>query len=165
MTNEDRATFAAEITRLADAHEVALTPTRIEAYFEALAEFTVGDIAAAMRRSFRLLKWFPKPVELADIIENEVQPSQRRALNAARAAEEARALPEHVYTEEEKLAAKAEFERLIDKLAREMQGKFARRRDHDTRQVVVSLEDAAAHRDRCRDAARLYLRAYGDVQP
>lgn len=68
MTDGDRATFAAELTLLAEVFGETLSRTRIGAYFVALEDFEFSEVQGAMRRAIKTSKFFPKPAEVAELI-------------------------------------------------------------------------------------------------
>ena len=152
MTSADVTSFAKAMAWMAEALDVTLSDGRIEAYFDALGGCEVADVQEAVRICVRTMRFprLPLPAELLDAIA-EVR-EQRYAL---RLAEERRryALP----------PSSAETDRLAREVLAEMRAQFPDRRPpHAT--TVISLEDAAAHRERARGAARLYRVAYG-VEP
>ncbi len=49
-------------------HEEAL---RIDVFWEALKNYSLERVVDAFNRAFKEFRWFPKPVEIIDFIENE----------------------------------------------------------------------------------------------
>jgi hypothetical protein len=69
MTNDEKKAFGVELALVAEAFGEALSPTRIEAYFLALAEYDLGAVRAALRQTIKTHKFFPKPAEIREVIE------------------------------------------------------------------------------------------------
>lgn len=69
MQSDDKRVFAAELALTAEVFGEQLSPTRIEAYFLALAEFDVDAVRAALRQSVKVSRFFPKPAEIREVIE------------------------------------------------------------------------------------------------
>lgn len=66
---QDREAFAGLMAALAETHNEALTPQRLEIYFRVLADWPIEVVAAAVDAAIRRLKFFPKPAELIELIE------------------------------------------------------------------------------------------------
>lgn len=71
MTEVDREPFAEALFALADTFNEPMTRTRAEGYFDALGDCTLVQVNAAVRQSMRVSRFFPKPVELRELIEGD----------------------------------------------------------------------------------------------
>src|SRR5882672_1981761 len=61
--------FAGLMALLAETFDKVLTPSRVEIYFRAMADWSIERIAAAVDAAVCRLKFFPKPAELIELIE------------------------------------------------------------------------------------------------
>lgn len=68
MTDHDRSKFAEALHVLAETFGEPLSDLRTEAYFDALRDFSIEQVSLATRLSLRTCKFFPRPVELRDLI-------------------------------------------------------------------------------------------------
>jgi len=68
MTSDDRATFATEMTMLAEVFGEPLSEPRMRAYFAALEEHGITDVQAACRRAIKSSRFFPKPADLIELL-------------------------------------------------------------------------------------------------
>jgi hypothetical protein len=80
---------------------------QVEMFWEQLAGFSIEEVEEAFRRCRGKLKWFPVP---ADVIE------RANIVRAERRVDEDHRLPEHIMTEEERLASMARVRVMIDGL-------------------------------------------------
>ena len=87
MTDADRRAFAVEMALLAEVFGEQISETRIAAYFTALEDRALGEVQRAMRTAIRTSRYFPRPVELIEIIRAE------RAMARALPGPERKALP------------------------------------------------------------------------
>lgn len=71
MTDLDRETFARALFVMGEAFNEPVSETRAEAYFDALREFTLAHVTGACALAVRTLKFFPKPVELRELVEGD----------------------------------------------------------------------------------------------
>ena len=68
MTTADFKSFTMEFTLLAEVFSEALSATRIHAYFIALEDLPLEQLVTAMRTAQGHLRFFPKPVELRELV-------------------------------------------------------------------------------------------------
>lgn len=68
MTGLDAATFAEAMHALGETFNEPVSPIRTEAYFDALSDLSIEQVNAAVRLALRSCKFFPKPVELRELI-------------------------------------------------------------------------------------------------
>lgn len=68
MKNSDEMKFAETMTMLGVVFPTNVTQTLANAYFVALKPFTIEQVMAAAERHIEIGRFFPKPIELADII-------------------------------------------------------------------------------------------------
>jgi hypothetical protein len=68
MTDHDSVRFAEAMGVLCETFGEPLSDLRIEGYFNALSDFPVEDVLAAVHQALRSAKFFPKPVELRELI-------------------------------------------------------------------------------------------------
>jgi hypothetical protein len=73
MTSQDREAFARMLYALGDTFAEAVSELRAEAYFDALRDLPVGEVLAAGRRAIRECRFFPRPVELRELIEGRTE--------------------------------------------------------------------------------------------
>jgi hypothetical protein len=69
MTAEDRVAFAEAMYLLGETFNEPVSDIRTEAYFDALCDRTLADVNIAVRAALRSCKFFPKPVELRELID------------------------------------------------------------------------------------------------
>ena len=72
----EQAKIAEAFTALCELHEKQLSPVTRKMYIEALKEFSVEQITLAISRSIREHQWFPKPVELIELIRGPERKSE-----------------------------------------------------------------------------------------
>lgn len=68
MTDADRMSFAEAMHVLGETFNEPVSDVRTEGYFDALREFPMVDVASAVRMALRTCKFFPRPVELRELI-------------------------------------------------------------------------------------------------
>lgn len=68
MTNSDRESFARMLFALGDTFNEPVSDLRTEAYFDALGDLPIMDVLAAGRRALAECRFFPRPVELRELI-------------------------------------------------------------------------------------------------
>ena len=68
MTNQDAGTFAEAMHVLGQVFNEPITTIRTEGYFDALRDFTISQVNAAVRVAMRTCRFFPKPVELRELM-------------------------------------------------------------------------------------------------
>ena len=69
MTDLDRAAFAEAMLALGETFNEPVSPIRTEAYFDALRDLTIAQVNGGARLAIRACRFFPKPVELRELIE------------------------------------------------------------------------------------------------
>lgn len=72
MTEHDREPFAEALMALGEAFNEPVSTVRAEGYFDALQEFTLAQVNTGARLALRTCRFFPKPVELRELIEGDV---------------------------------------------------------------------------------------------
>ena len=73
MTDVDRLAFAVELGGLAEVFAENVSTARAEAYFIALADYTIETVREAFGRAIKRCKWFPRPAELREIVEGSTE--------------------------------------------------------------------------------------------
>ena len=73
MTNQDRAAFGRMLYALGDTFNEPVTDLRVEAYFDALRDLSIGDVLTAGRLAIREARFFPRPVEIRELIAGKVE--------------------------------------------------------------------------------------------
>lgn len=68
MTEGDRGQFAEAMHALGETFNEPVSDIRSETYFDALREFTIEQVNGAALVAIRSCKFFPKPVELRELI-------------------------------------------------------------------------------------------------
>lgn len=68
MTDVDRVVFAEAMMILGETFNEPVSEVRIESYFSALSDLPMPALGLAVRSAVRTLKWFPKPVELREMV-------------------------------------------------------------------------------------------------
>lgn len=68
MTERDFNNFADSLIALGEVYDKALTPATIQIYFAALADLDYRIIAQAFGAAASQLRWFPKPIEIRELI-------------------------------------------------------------------------------------------------
>lgn len=69
MTDQDRPHFAEAMHAMAETFNEPMSDIRAEAYFDALRDLPMGRVNAAVRLALRTCRFFPKPVELRELVE------------------------------------------------------------------------------------------------
>lgn len=69
MVDSDDIVFAGHLAGLAEALAAPLSQAQITAYFGALRKYELESVVRAINEALITLRWFPKPVELIDLIE------------------------------------------------------------------------------------------------
>ncbi|GAG01616.1 unnamed protein product [marine sediment metagenome] len=87
----DQTKIAEAFMALCELHEKQISPVTRKMYVESLKEFSMEQITLAISRSIREHKWFPKPVELIELIRGtEPQSGEVAELQASRIIEQVR---------------------------------------------------------------------------
>jgi hypothetical protein len=68
MTDADREGFARVLALLSEAFSEEVSTTRAEAYFVALRDLELAQLQSMIERALRECKFFPRPVELRELI-------------------------------------------------------------------------------------------------
>lgn len=68
MTEQDRPAFAEAMYALGETFNEPVSDVRAEAYFDALQDVDLARVSVAVRLALRVCKFFPKPVELRELI-------------------------------------------------------------------------------------------------
>lgn len=71
MTEADRPAFARALFVLGETFNESISDLRAEGYFDALRDFELEQATAAMREALRTCKFFPKPVELREMVDGD----------------------------------------------------------------------------------------------
>ena len=82
MNDSNEMKFAETMTMLGVVFPTNVTPVLAKAYFLALKRFTIEEVTAAAERHIETGKFFPKPVELTDIINAGKPNTQGKAVLA-----------------------------------------------------------------------------------
>jgi len=83
MNNNDFERFANALGSLMEIHGKELSPLAIKTFFNALSEFPIEDVEKAVLNAFTKCKWFPKPVELIEMITGGAEAIEDTALYQA----------------------------------------------------------------------------------
>lgn len=75
----DYTTFAAELGILAEGLGGTVSVPQIEAYFRALERFEAAQVVAVLNQALTTFKFFPKPVELLELLQGNPQERAERA--------------------------------------------------------------------------------------
>lgn len=94
MREEDRIVFATYMTGLGEIFDVKLSRTRIDLYFEALADIPIESIKIACNVLARTLVFFPKPAEIRE----SIKPREDAALVAEQAFQSMQRAKDPYYT-------------------------------------------------------------------
>ena len=84
MTNQDLEAFGRMMFALGDTFNEPVSEIRAEAYFEALKRFPIADVLAAGRRALEECRYFPRPVELREMLDGTDDEQAERAWNIMR---------------------------------------------------------------------------------
>lgn len=68
MTEEDRIRFAEAVYALGEVFNEPISAVRVEGYFDALRDLEIDDVNRAVRRALKDCRFFPKPVELRELV-------------------------------------------------------------------------------------------------
>lgn len=84
MTDQDRDAFARLMFALGDTFNEPVSEIRAEAYFDALRDLPTAEVLAAGRRAIAESRFFPRPVELREMVAGTADDSAEAAWNAMR---------------------------------------------------------------------------------
>ena len=82
MTSEDRPAFAAALYMLGEVHRTDVSSDLAEVYFDALTDYALSEVLNAIRRNVKVSKWFPKPIEISDMIQSQQGREYQRIVRA-----------------------------------------------------------------------------------
>lgn len=82
MTEQDRVAFAEAMYLLGETFNEPVSDIRTEAYFGALQDRTLVEVNAAVMAALRQCKFFPKPVELRELIDGSTEDNAEVAWGA-----------------------------------------------------------------------------------
>ena len=68
MTEKDFKRFSSALGTLAEIHDKKMSPTFIKTYFSSLSKHPIENVEAAISESISNNRFFPKPVELKELI-------------------------------------------------------------------------------------------------
>lgn len=71
MTEVDRPAFARALFVLGETFNEPISDLRAEGYFDAMRDFSLEEASAAIRVALRTCKFFPRPVELREMVEGD----------------------------------------------------------------------------------------------
>jgi len=82
MILEDRQSFAEGMFMLGETFNEPISDTKVEAYFQALLTYDIGDVLMAIQGALRNCKFFPRPVELRELIDGSAEDAAEKAWGA-----------------------------------------------------------------------------------
>lgn len=82
MRDQDRPTFARALYALGETFNEPVSEIRAEAYFDALSDLPVEAVLAAARQAIRTARFFPRPVELREAVDGQVEDRAEAAWTA-----------------------------------------------------------------------------------
>ena len=82
MNEQDKQTFANQLMVLSEVFGKEVSKPLARIYFESLAEYSIDQVTQAINKHIKTGKFFPKPVELTDIINGGKPNTQDKALLA-----------------------------------------------------------------------------------
>jgi hypothetical protein len=82
MIDSDRDDFGRVFFVLCETFGEPISDLRTEGYFAALGDFSIDQARAAMNQALRSCKFFPKPVELRELIEGRTDDAAEQAWGA-----------------------------------------------------------------------------------
>jgi hypothetical protein len=71
MTELDRVPFAEGLHALCETFNEPATDVKIEAYFDAMGQFEIATVLAAMKAALQRSKFMPRPADLRELIEGD----------------------------------------------------------------------------------------------
>lgn len=84
MNEQDRPAFARLMYALGDTFNEPVTDIRAEAYFDGLSDLPTEDVMAAGRRAIAECRFFPRPVELREMVTGSDDDQAEDAWNTMR---------------------------------------------------------------------------------
>jgi hypothetical protein len=82
MTDMDRVDFAEAMLILCETFGEPISDLRTEGYFSALSDLPLPSVRAGMNQAMRGCKFFPRPVELRELIEGRAEDAAEAAWGA-----------------------------------------------------------------------------------
>lgn len=82
MTDQDRIQFAEAMHVLAETFGESMTELRTEGYFDALRDFDIQQVNVAVRHALKACRFFPKPVELRELVTGDAEETAQAAWDA-----------------------------------------------------------------------------------
>lgn len=73
MTQHERADFATLLMAVGEVYGEAISDTRMELYFAALADMALADVRAAMNAHVQMKTFFPRPAELREAVNGSAE--------------------------------------------------------------------------------------------
>jgi hypothetical protein len=84
MTKSDAVKFAQCLAVLSETFNESVSEVRAEAYFMALTDLPLDKIQDAVKDAVRTMRFFPKPIELRDLIVGSAQENAEQAWDSLR---------------------------------------------------------------------------------
>jgi hypothetical protein len=82
MRESDRGAFSKSLLTLADVFRATVTSDLAEVYYHSLSEYELEDVQRAMTQTVREARWFPKPLELRQMIESGLEREYQHKIHA-----------------------------------------------------------------------------------
>ena len=82
MILEDRVRFAEGLFMLGETFNEPISDVKVEAYFQALLNYDIEEVLMAVQGALRNCKFFPRPVELRELIDGSVEDAAEQAWGA-----------------------------------------------------------------------------------
>ena len=82
MILEDRVRFAEGLFMLGETFNEPISDVKVEAYFQALLTYDIEAVVMAIQGALRSCKFFPRPVELRELIDGSVEDAAEQAWGA-----------------------------------------------------------------------------------
>ena len=84
MTDRDMVSFSEAMTVLGETFNETISPIRLAAYFDALSDHSIDDVLLAAGIANRTARFFPKPVELIELISGTAEDAWGEVLREVR---------------------------------------------------------------------------------
>lgn len=79
MIVDDRVAFAEGMFMLGETFNEPISDVKVEAYFQALLNYDIGEVTIAIQGALRNCKFFPRPVELRELIDGSTEDAAEQA--------------------------------------------------------------------------------------
>lgn len=79
MTAADRLTFAEGMFMLGETFNEPISDVKVEAYFQALIDYDIAQVTTAVQGALRGCKFFPRPIELRELIDGTADDAAEQA--------------------------------------------------------------------------------------